>query len=328
MGETAWPVRIGVLLWTERTSWPHLRAAAELAEKSGVDSIWLSDHVFAATGEDTDPCFEPWTALAALAAVTNTATLGPLVCAVGLRNPGITAKMAATLDHISGGRSILGLGSGWSVREFTAHGIPWEPSAADRIARLDEAAGIIQRLLAGETVSHHGRFYDLDEASQSPQPLRAKVPLLIGGEGRKHTLDVVARRADLWNARGSVAALLEHDRALREHCARVGREPDEIERTSNRWITIRDDGGQAQRVLTESLQRHGLTSYDEDIVALGSLPDVAEQLAPTVTAGFRHIIVSFREPFDMSSIEQLGALRDLLKQRASPEDTVTQDTDG
>ncbi len=323
MHPPARPVRIGVLLWTERTSWANLRAAAELADNAAnVDSIWLSDHIFAATGPDTDPCFEVWTSLAALAAVTRNATLGPLVGAVGLRNPGITAKMAATLDHISGGRSILGLGSGWSVREFTAHGIPWETSAAARIARLDEAAGIIQRLLAGETVSHHGRFYDLDEDSHAPQPLRERVPLLIGGEGRKHTLSVVARRADLWNARGSVAALFEHDRALREHCALVGRSSDEIERTTNRWITIRDDRGQAQRILTESLQRHGLTSYDEDIAAVGSLPEVAEQLAPTVAAGFRHIIASFREPFDMRSIEQLGELRRLLTQNASAEATA------
>jgi alkanesulfonate monooxygenase SsuD/methylene tetrahydromethanopterin reductase-like flavin-dependent oxidoreductase (luciferase family) len=303
------PVRIGVLLWTERSRWTDLRDAAQAADKIGADSIWLSDHLFAATGSESDPCFEAWTALSALAAMTRRATIGPMVSPVALRNPGVIAKMAVTLDHISGGRSVLGLGTGWLAREFAAHGLGWEPNAAARADQFIEAIEIITGLIGGTSVSRHSRHYTMVNALHAPRPLRAQMPLLIGGEGHKYTLGVVARWADMWNARGGVVDLRRHDEALRAQCAVVGRDPKTIERLTNRWIAVRSRRRDAANVLTESLRYHGIESFDPGITAVGDSSEVAESLLSTASAGFRHIVFSFRWPFDMTSIEAIPEVR-------------------
>jgi len=305
-------VRLGALLWTERTSWPAFLQAAVAVDRAGFDSIWCSDHLFAATGDPLDPCFEAWTALAAIAAATQRATVGLLVGAVALRNPGLVAKQAVTLDHVSGGRSVLGLGSGWLEREYTAHGLAWETSAAARVDRLAEAVTIIRRLLQGAVVDEMGAYYRFQEARHAPQPLQDSIPILIGGEGRRKTLRVVAEHADMWNARGSVDALREADAALREHCAMIGRDPDAIERLTNRWVVVRATRDAAERELSASLAGHGIQQYDEGIVALGPAHQVAEHLNETMDAGFRHLVWSFRHPFDRLTIEAAAEVRAAL----------------
>jgi alkanesulfonate monooxygenase SsuD/methylene tetrahydromethanopterin reductase-like flavin-dependent oxidoreductase (luciferase family) len=312
--EPAWPVRIGVLLWTERTAWSAFREAAVVADQTGVDSIWLSDHLFAATGPETDPCFEAWTALSALAALTSRATVGSMVGAVGLRNPGVLAKMLTTVDHISGGRGVCGLGAGWLQREYAAHGIDWEDKPADRVARLEEAVILIRRLINGERVSHCGRFYELSAAYQAPRPVREHIPLLIGGEGRKFTLGVVARHADMWNARGSASTLARHAEALRAHCVEAGRDVGTIEMMTNRWIAIRPSHAEAEQVLSDGLMHHGIESFDPGITAFGPLSAVADSILPTVKSGFRHLVFSFRSPFDLDTIARLPSLRERLSE--------------
>jgi alkanesulfonate monooxygenase SsuD/methylene tetrahydromethanopterin reductase-like flavin-dependent oxidoreductase (luciferase family) len=266
----------------------------------------------AATGDVGDPCFEAWTALSAIAASTRRATVGLLVGAIGLRNPGLLAKQAATLDHISDGRLVLGLGSGWLEREYTAHGYEWQAGSAARVDRLAEAIGFIRGLLQGEEVDATGAYYRFDHARHSPRPVQRHVPILIGGEGRRKTLRVVAEHADMWNARGGVASLRDADEALREHCAAVGRDPEAIERLTNRWVVVRDTRAEAERALGASLAAHGVERYDEDICALGPVPEVAERLSETVAAGFRHLIWSFRHPFDGATIGAAAAVREAL----------------
>jgi alkanesulfonate monooxygenase SsuD/methylene tetrahydromethanopterin reductase-like flavin-dependent oxidoreductase (luciferase family) len=302
-------VKLGALLWTERTSWDELLGAAVAIDRAGFDSIWCSDHLLAATGDPRDPCFEAWTTLAAIAASTRRATVGLLVGAVGLRNPGLVAKQAATLDHVSGGRFVLGLGSGWLEREYVAFGYGWEPSAAARAERLAEAVAAVRRLLDGDEVDGVGAHYRFERARQAPRPLQRRLPILIGGEGRRRTLRVVAEHADMWNARGDVASLRDADEALRGHCAAVGRDPAAIERLTNRWVVVRDTRRDAELALTASLAGHGVDRYDAGICALGPVDEVVEQLVPTLEAGFRHLVWSFRRPFDEPSIAAAGAVR-------------------
>ena len=305
-------VKLGALVWTERTTWAEFLRAAVALDRAGFDSIWCSDHLFAATGDWRDPCFEAWTSLSAIAVSTSRASVGLLVGAVGLRNPGLVAKQAATLDHVSDGRFVLGLGSGWLEREYSAHGYDWEPSAEARVDRLSEAISAIRGLLRGETLEGAGRFYRFDGAQHAPRPVQSEVPILIGGEGRRKTLRAVAEHADMWNARGPVSKLREADAALVEHCVALGRDPASVERLTNRWVVIRGSRAEAERDLRASLAGHGIVEYDEGICALGPAPAVAEQLAETVEAGLQDLILSIREPFDHATIEAAGDLRALL----------------
>jgi alkanesulfonate monooxygenase SsuD/methylene tetrahydromethanopterin reductase-like flavin-dependent oxidoreductase (luciferase family) len=222
--------RFGAAFWINRTGWPELRDAALAAEAAGWDSLWLDDHLLCDEGDDLDAKLEGWTALAALAAVTARPRLGHLVTAVTFRNIGVIAKMATTLDHVSGGRFVLGLGAGWHPREHEAFGIDFGSGFGERLDRLDEAAGLLRRLLDGEVVTHHGRFYDLDRAACAPRPVQERLPILIGGTGRTKTLRTVARVADIWNAYATPEELAELEGVLAGHGAAVGRDVRRIER--------------------------------------------------------------------------------------------------
>ncbi len=169
-------MRFGAAYWVQRTGWPELRAAVLRAEAAGFDDLWIDDHLLSDEGDWHDPKLEGWTTLAAIAAVTERARLGHMVVANTLRNPGLTAKMTTTLDHVSGGRMILGLGAGWFAREHEAFGFDFGTGFGERLDRLGEAVPLIRRLLDGETVTHEGRFYRFDEAVCAPRPVQAADP--------------------------------------------------------------------------------------------------------------------------------------------------------
>ena len=166
-------MKIGALLWAQQTDWPALRDAAIAADRAGFDSLWISDHLLCPVGSWRNPVYEAWATLAALGALTERATVGTLVGAITFRNPGLVAKLAATLDHITGGRAVLGLGGAWLAREHKAHGIDFGASAGERLDRLHEAVPLIRRLLDGEKVTHSGRFYNLVEAAQDAAAIAA-----------------------------------------------------------------------------------------------------------------------------------------------------------
>ena len=161
-------IKIGALLWAQQTDWPALRDAAIAADRAGFDSLWVSDHLLCPIGSWRNPVYEAWATIAGLGALTERATIGTLVGAIPFRNPGLVAKLAATVDHITGGRAVLGLGGAWLAREHHMHGIDFGASAGERLDRLHEAVPLIRGLLDGETVTHSGRFYNLVEAEQFP----------------------------------------------------------------------------------------------------------------------------------------------------------------
>jgi alkanesulfonate monooxygenase SsuD/methylene tetrahydromethanopterin reductase-like flavin-dependent oxidoreductase (luciferase family) len=268
----------------------------------------------AIVGPFEQPILEGWATLAALASVTEHSTLGLMVGANTFRNPGLTAKLATTLDHVSGGRAVLGIGGAWFGREHDAYGIDFGSGFGERLDRLDESVSLLRRLLDGERIAEHvGRFYRMHDALVEPRPVQAHLPILIGGSGPQKTLRTTARYADAWNTGGTVDQLRKKDATLRERCEEVGRNPDEIERTTSVWMTIRDDPKEARRVLAANAAANGDTLADDDDTAyLGSPDKIADELRPIVELGFRHVIVDAMAPYDAETLERLPEVRELL----------------
>jgi F420-dependent oxidoreductase-like protein len=305
-------MRFGAAFWVQRTGWPDLRDAVLRAEAAGFDDLWIDDHLLSDEGDWPDPKLEGWTTLAAVAAVTERARLGLMVSANTLRNPGLTAKMATTVDHVSGGRAILGIGAGWFEREHEAFGFDFGGGFGERLDRLGEAVPLMRRLLDGETVTHQGRFYRFRDAVCAPHPVQAPLPILVGGSGPTKTLPLVARHADLWNAYGTPDQVSAADAILRGACEAAGRDEHEIERTVNLNVVIRRDRDEAEAAWEGWLAAHGPQKDERGLSAGGSLEEVAAALARYRDVGFAHPIMIFRTPFDVETMDRLPELREAL----------------
>ena len=305
-------LRFGAAFWVQRADWASLREAAVAAEAAGFSSVWVDDHLLNDEGDPDEPKLEAWTTLSALAVVTERVRLGHLVGANTLRNPGLVAKMAVTLDEISGGRAILGLGAGWFAREHAAFGFPFGASAGARIERLDESAGLIRRLLDGERVTHAGRFYALDDAVVRPRPVQPRLPILIGGSGRKRTLRAVARHADLWNGYGDPAELRDAQAALDAHCMETGRDPASVTRTATQNIVIRESAEAAAAAFREVTTAHSIQPGEETLDLCGPPEAIAEGLRGWAAAGIAEVIWVFRMPWDLETIRALPEVRAAL----------------
>ena len=302
----------------QRTDWPSLRDACLAVEHAGWDSLWLDDHLLSDEGDWRDAKLEGWSSLAAVAALTTRVRLGLLVSSTTFRNPGLIAKLATTLDHVSAGRVVLGLGGGWFEREHDAFGIDFGTGFGERLDRLEEATMLIRRLLDGERVTHEGRFYRLDDALCEPRPIQARLPILIGGSGPTKTLRTTARYADLWNGYGAPDRVATTTEVLRQRCAEEGRTFDDIERTVTIHAVIRDDAPAALAAWVETARRHGLEGRvavdggDRGLTVGGSPAEVAAFLDGYRQIGVGEIIFVFRDPFDRESIERIGEVRAAL----------------
>jgi alkanesulfonate monooxygenase SsuD/methylene tetrahydromethanopterin reductase-like flavin-dependent oxidoreductase (luciferase family) len=311
------PVRIGAAFWVQRTDWPSLRDAVRAADDAGADDLWIDDHLLADEGHRDDPKLEGWATLAAVAASTTHARLGLLVAANTFRNPGLTAKLATTLDHISGGRAILGIGGGWFEEEHDAFGFDFGTGFGERLDRLAEAVPLIRRLLDGERVTSEGRFYRFHDAVCAPRPIQAHLPILIGGSGPTKTLPLVARSGDLWNGYGTPASLAASDAILRARCAEIGRDAEEIERTVNVNVVVRDSTAEAERVWEPYVAEHRPRKDEGKLLVGGSIEQVAAALAAYAEVGFRHPILIFRRPWDLETIGALGRIREAVAERVA-----------
>ena len=210
-----------------------LAEAARAAEDAGFDAISVPDHVHQnrVGGGPASPMFEAYTVLGALALATTSARLFSLVSPVTMRAPGLLAKAVTTLDVISGGRAVLGVGAGWDVAEHEAYGIEF-PGLGERFDRLDEELAICREMFGAGPASFSGKFYTLRDAYNSPRPVRGSVPVLVAGGGEKRTLDLVARYGDACNVFAGAPADVRHKfDVLDAHCERIGRDPAEITRT-------------------------------------------------------------------------------------------------
>src|SRR4051794_16684856 len=233
--------KLGVLLWSQGTDWPGFERAAQKVDEQGYEHLWTWDHLHAIFGEPQQPIFEGWMSLAAWAKVTSRVRLGLLVGANTFRNPGLVAKLATTLDHISDGRAIMGLGGAWFEYEHERHGIDFGRSAGQRLDWMDEAVAAIRTLLdGGEVTSEAGGRYQFDALRQEPLPIQKHLPLMIGGSGEKKTLRSIAKYADMWNGMGTVETLQRKVDVLMQHCSDVNRDPNAIIKTTAFKPVIRD----------------------------------------------------------------------------------------
>jgi alkanesulfonate monooxygenase SsuD/methylene tetrahydromethanopterin reductase-like flavin-dependent oxidoreductase (luciferase family) len=306
-------VKFGAQLWSQHTDWPGFRDAALAAEANGWDSVWTWDHLLAIFGPWEQPILEGWTTLSAVAAVTNRVRLGLMVGANTFRNPGLTTKLATTLDNVSGGRAVLGIGGAWFEREHEAFGIPeWGSGFGERLDRLDESVMLMRRLLDGERVTHEGRFYRMTDALCEPPPIQAKLPILIGGSGPRKTLRTTALRADAWNTAGTIDEVTAKLGILDGHCTDVGRDRSEIELTVSFPIVIRDDPAEAQRAYDAELAYNETDNMGGVPVLLGSPATIADGLRPYRDIGFETVIVRLPAPFDRETMERIGEVDRLL----------------
>ncbi len=312
-------MKFGAAVWINQTTWPELRDACLAAEAAGWDSLWIDDHLLADEGDPTDPKLEGWATLSALAGITDRVRLGLLVAANTFRGPGLTAKLATTVDHISNGRLVLGLGGGWFEREHDAFGIDFGGGFGERLDRLEEAVGLIRRLLDGERVTHEGRFYTMHDALCTPRPVQPRLPILIGGSGPTKTLRTTARHADLWNGYGPPELIAATSEILRERCAEAGRPYDAIERTVTIDAVIRESTDQALAAWADIARRYGLDGRtgadgsDRGLSVGGSVADVAAYLDGYRRLGVGEIVFTFRAPFDLETIGRVGELRAALR---------------
>ena len=301
------PVELGLHLWVQGTTWPEVRQAALRAEAAGYRYVWTWDHLYAIFGDPGQAELEGWTTLAALAEATSTINIGLLVTANPFRNPGVVAKMATTVDTISDGRGILGMGAAWNAVEHRAHGLEFGSSPGERLGWLEESIVAIRALLAGETYTSpaDGR-YALREAIHAPRPVRGRIPLLVGGGGERRTLRIVAEHADLWNVMGRATDVRRKAAVLDEHCRAVGRPPGEIVRTVTIRVLVRDRAADAVGRWQELMVRNGAAGIDLEVCA-GTPAEVAGYIRSYVEAGFNSIFVELPAPYDAETIERLPA---------------------
>ena len=305
-------MRFGLQLWSQQTSWPAFRDAALAAEKAGWDSVWTWDHLLAIFGPWEQPIFEGWSVLNGLGPLTSKLRLGLMVGANTFRNPGHTAKLAATLDHLSGGRAVLGIGGAWFDREHDAYGIDFGAGVGERLDRLDESVMLMRRLLDGERFSHEGKFYTMHDALLAPRPIQSHLPILVGGSGPRKTLRTVARRADAWNTSGTVEEVQAKLDILSEHCSDVGRDPASIEKTVSFPIIVRDTAADATDAYLALMAANGIDEMGDAYALLGSPSEIADALRPYQEMGFETVIVRMPAPYDPETIERMASVGELL----------------
>jgi alkanesulfonate monooxygenase SsuD/methylene tetrahydromethanopterin reductase-like flavin-dependent oxidoreductase (luciferase family) len=268
---------------------------AVLAEECGFDSLWVGDHFLYRGGGDSGDArgpWEAWTQLAAIAAVTTRIEIGPLVAALAFHEPAMLAKLAWTVDEVSGGRLVLGIGAGWNETEFRALGLPFE----GRIARFEEAFHLVRRLVGGETVTHHGAFFDIEKCVLLP-PSRREHPitLMVGSTGPR-MLSITLPHVTAWNAwftefanlPGNVPALLDRFDAA---CALAGRDPSEIEKSV---ALLLDFGSRSPR--------NGSVN-----AVTGTSSEMADQLAQVFDAGIDHVQLVL-DPITESTVERAAVI--------------------
>lgn len=239
-------LRIDVDISQHQQTWDELRERVRFAEDAGFSAAWVFDHFKVLYGPSGGPCFEAWTLLAGLSAVTTRIRLGALVTGVTYRHPSVLAAEVVTVDHISGGRLELGLGAAWHQGEHQELGIDF-PRAGVRLSRLEEAVEVVTALMTGTGVTYTGRHYKLKDATYRPLPVqRPYPPLWIGGSGERRTIPLAARKADVWHGFGSVAELARKSRLVDRLAEEAGRDPKAIRRStslslSEPWDDVRRD---------------------------------------------------------------------------------------
>jgi F420-dependent oxidoreductase-like protein len=299
-------VRFGIQT-PNHASWDDLLATWREAEALGFDTAYLYDHFMPIFADQDGPNLEGWTALAALAAETSRIRIGILVTGNTYRNPALVAKMATTVDHISQGRLILGMGAGWHEPEHQAYGFSFG-TARERAERLDEALQVITKLWAGNHPSFQGKYYRLEHAPFAPENVQhPHPPIVIGGQGKDWIIPLVARYGDGWNAVTGVTpdGIRERRAIIEKECARIGRSPCPSD------VSVLVPLLAITRIpLAGPIVRFGARAVVKKEVADAVLADsptgIQDRLRTFVDAGVNEIILNLRPPFDRALLREFA----------------------
>lgn len=300
----------------DREVFDRVTAIAQAAERSGFDSLWVMDHVYqiASVGPRTDPMLEAYTLLGALAARTERARLGTMVTGVTYRNPALLAKIVTTLDVVSRGRAILGIGAAWNEDEHRGYGYDFPP-IGERLDRLEEALRICRAMFSEQEPSFAGRHYRIERALNVPRPIQpAGPPILVGGGGERRLIPLVARYADAWNFFGDLDTVRRKVSLLERACERIGRDPGEITKTRLGAIAVAETDAEVERKL-DALRR--ARPIDEaqlrGYVLAGTPEQVAEQVEAYLDAGLDGMIFNLHDAHELEAVmlagETLGRTR-------------------
>lgn len=282
------PVRFSV--WPSLSQpWADVLAVARHAESTGWDGVYVADHFMgdgASFGEPGVPTLEATAALAALGVATERVRLGSLVFGITYRHPAVLAKWAATTDHVSGGRLVLGVGAGWQLNEHEQYGIRLGPPG-ERITRFEEALRVLRGLLTEPATTVVGEHYEVRDALAEPKPVQARLPILVGGKGDR-MLGVVARHADEWNLWSTPGTLAERGAALDRRCQAIDRDPATIARSTQALVFLTDDDAAAADLVDRVAPRPavaGTAARIAEVAAEWSGSGADELIVPDFTLG-------------------------------------------
>ncbi len=306
------PVRFGIQTGQQSVEWSQLLDLWQKADAWGYDSLWAFDHFYPIFVDPQGPCLEGWTLLAALSQATRRARIGHLVTGNTYRNPCVLAKMAATLDHVSGGRLNLGIGAGWFELEHKSFGIDFK-TVGGRLGALDESCEIIRGMFTQEKTTVHGKHYTVTDAMCLPKPIqRPHPPIMIGGTGQKVLLKLVAKHADMWNATNGAEEMRGHIDVIKRHGETVGRDTDAIEKTvmmplvynaprerqefvTNLIVHMRANAPSGARTITPEMARKE--------IMIGNKQECLDTIERYVKAGVTHFIFMCFAPYFVDEIQ-------------------------
>jgi F420-dependent oxidoreductase-like protein len=293
---------------------PRVVGIATTAEASGFNALSVMDHFhqIAPQGRPEEPILEAYTTLSGIAARTSRLQLLTLVAGVTYHNPAHLAKQVTTLDIISRGRAILGLGGGWYEEEHLAYGFAF-PSIGERLSRLEEATQICRSMFSSPSTDFQGHYYRVQGALNLPRPIRSRVPIMIGGGGERKTLRIVARHADLCNVIGDPATVQHKLEVLGRHCEAEGKDPNQIQKTAHAGIVVVEPTEADVRHRLEALASspppllEGLGVADlRNRLVCGTPDEVSERLSAFRQAGADGVTMSIRGVEDLYPIELAG----------------------
>jgi F420-dependent oxidoreductase-like protein len=286
-----------------------LTEIATTAEGSGFDSVWVMDHLnqIPGVGSMDKWMLEGNTVLAALAARTSKVSLGLMVGGVTYRNPAFMAKVTTSIDILSGGRAVMGIGAAWFEAEHVAFGYPFPP-LKERFERLEEALQIFRAMFTQDQPSFSGEYYSIDEIYNNPPPIRGDIPIMIGGSGEKKTLRMVAQYADASNLFGDVDRIRHLVGVLEEHCSTLDRDPAQITKTRLGSLILHDKADTALKV------KEGIVSQSADpdrsaaMVSAGDADSIGEEVQAYLDAGLDGLIFNMPEVHDLEQVARAGEL--------------------